>query len=224
MEPDGEYGGAPEETESFEFGTKWNLFDRKLLATGALFRINKDEVFETAITNPGDPNRFDNLGTLNTGRSRINGVEFGLAGNLTQRLSVQGGVAWMDARIQDSNTPTRIGKTLSNFADLTGSFQLRFEATEKIAIGGAMKYESERYAGQPDTAPSFDALNRYTQPIPDYVIGDLFADYLINKHANLRLNVGNVSNEDYFLAGYQSGSFLYKGDARNVRLTLHYDF
>ncbi|MGE0337938.1 MAG: TonB-dependent receptor [Gammaproteobacteria bacterium] len=224
VSPDGEFSGAPEETESFELGTKWNLFDRKLLATAAIFRINKDEVFETAITNPGDPNRFDNLGTLNTGESRINGLELGLAGNLTSRLSVQGGVAWMDARIQDSNNPTRIGKTLSNFADLTASLQLRFQATDRIALGGAMRYESEKYAGQPDTAPSFDALNRYTQPIPAYTIGDLFADFRINKDANVRLNVGNISDEDYFIAGYQSGSFLYKGDARNVRVTLNYDF
>ena len=224
ISPDGQFSGAPEETESFEFGTKWNLFDRKLLATAAIFRIDKDEVFETAITNPGDPNRYANLGTLNTGASRINGLELGLAGNLTPRLSVQGGVAWMDARIQESNVPARIGKTLSNFADLTGSFQLRFQATEKIALGGAMKYESEKYAGPPDTAPSFDALNRYTQPLPAYAVGDLFADYTINKHANVRLNVGNITDEDYFLTGYQSGAFLYKGDARNLRVTLNYDF
>mgnify|MGYP001296046906 CR=1 FL=1 len=224
ISPDGQFSGAPGETESFEFGTKWNLFDRKLLATAAIFRIDKDEVFETAITNPGDPNRYANLGTLNTGASRINGLELGLAGNLTPRLSVQGGVAWMDARIQESNVPTRIGKTLSNFADLTGSFQLRFQATEKIALGGAMKYESEKYAGPPDTAPSFDALNRYTQPLPAYAVGDLFADYTINKHANVRLNVGNITDEDYFLTGYQSGAFLYKGDARNLRVTLNYDF
>ena len=87
-----------------------------------------------------------------------------------------------------------------------------------------MKYEGERFAGQPDTAPSFDALNRYTQPIPDYAVGDLFADFKINKDANLRINAGNITDEDYFLAGYQSGSFLYKGDARNVRVTLNYDF
>ena len=67
-------------------------------------------------------------------------------------------------------------------------------------------------------------MNRYTQPIPEYVVGDLFADYTINKHANVRLNVGNISDEDYFIAGYQSGAFLYKGDARNLRVTLNYDF
>ena len=130
----------------------------------------------------------------------------------------------MDARVQDSNTPSRIGKTLSNFADVSASLQLRFQATERFAVGAAMKYEGEKYAGQPDTAPSFDALGRYTQPIPDYAVGDLFADFTINKNANVRLNVGNITDEDYFLTGYQSGSFLYKGDARNVRLTLNYDF
>ena len=38
------------------------------------------------------------------------------------------------------------------------------------------------------------------------------------------MNVGNVLNADYYLAGYRSGSFLYKGDAINARLTLNYDF
>ncbi len=224
IEPDGSFDGQPEETESFEFGTKWNLFDQKLLATAAVFRINKSDVFENAITNPGDPNRFANLGTLNTGESRINGVELGLAGNLLEKLSIQGGLAVMDAKIKQSNVSSRVGKTLSNFADVTASVQLRYQLTEQFALGSAVKYEGEKYAGQPDTAPSFDTLGRYTNPIPSYAVGDLFADYKINKDAKIRVNVGNITNEDYFLAGYQSGSLLYKGDARNIRVTLDYDF
>jgi catecholate siderophore receptor len=35
--------------------------------------------------------------------------------------------------------------------------------------------------------------------------------------------VGNVFDRDYYLAAYRGGFFLYKGDARNVRLTLDYD-
>ena len=46
----------------------------------------------------------------------------------------------------------------------------------------------------------------------------------INKSADLRLNVLNVTNKDYFTAVYRSGAFLYKGDARAVRLTLNLDF
>ena len=87
-----------------------------------------------------------------------------------------------------------------------------------------MKYESKRYAGEPDTAASYNAAGQYTQPIPSYTVWDLFADYRLSKAAKLRLNVGNVLDKDYYLAGYRSGSFLYKGDARNARLTLNYDF
>ena len=53
---------------------------------------------------------------------------------------------------------------------------------------------------------------------------DLFADVRIDKRTKLRLNLGNVTDKDYYLAGYRSGSFLYKGDAMNARLTLKYDF
>jgi catecholate siderophore receptor len=53
---------------------------------------------------------------------------------------------------------------------------------------------------------------------------DLFATYRINKNMDVRLNVGNVTDKDYYVAGYRSGSFLYKGDARNARVTLNYDF
>jgi catecholate siderophore receptor len=33
----------------------------------------------------------------------------------------------------------------------------------------------------------------------------------------------NAGNKDYYTAVYRSGSFLYKGDARAVRLALNYD-
>jgi catecholate siderophore receptor len=223
--PDGTYNGEPERTQNLELGTKWNLFSNKLLATAAVFEITKSDVFETAITNAGDPNRYDNLGTLNTGKSRVRGIEFGLSGNITQDLSAQGGVAFMKAEVLESNNPARIGKTLSNFADHSASVQVRYQLTANWSFGAAGKYESEKYAGQPDTAASFStATSQYSQPIPAYTVTDLFAHYRINKDANVRINFGNVTNKDYYLAGYQSGSFLYKGDARNVRVTLNYDF
>ena len=65
---------------------------------------------------------------------------------------------------------------------------------------------------------------QYAQPIPSYTVYDVFADYRFTKNVDLRLNVGNVTNEEYYTAGYRSGSFLYIGDARNYRLTLNCDF
>lgn len=215
---DGEAAPAkPEKTDNLELGTKWDLFGGKLLATAAVFQIDKSSVMEG--------NGYTATGTVNSGGNRVRGVEFGLAGNLTSKLSAHAGVAFMESEVTKSATENRVGKTLSNFADVTASAQLRYQATPKFAFGTAVKYESEKYAGQPDTAASFNATTgEYTQPVPAYTVWDLFADYRLDKQTRLRLNVGNVFNEDYYLAAYQSGRFLYKGDARNARLTLNYEF
>ncbi|HOI52617.1 MAG TPA: TonB-dependent receptor, partial [Azonexus sp.] len=180
---------------------------------------------------------YATVGTFNTGENRVRGIEFGLAGNLTDKLSAFAGVTFMDSEVTKSANPENKGKTLSNFADKTASAQLRYQATPKFAFGTAVKYESKKYAGQPDTAAGYvtaaqvaagsqpaSNLGAYTQPIPAYTVWDLFAEYRVTKAAKLRLNVGNVFDKDYYLAGYRSGSFLYKGDARNARLTLNYEF
>ena len=225
--PEGDFAGKPETTHSLELGTKWNVFDNKMLATAAVFLIQKSDVYEAPITNAqdNDPNRYANLGTLNTGKNETKGIEFGLSGNVTDKLSASAGLAIMQSEVTQSNTPSKVGKTLSNFAESSASVQLKYQATGKLSVGGALKYESERYAGQPDTAASFSATTgEYSQPIPAYTVMDLFANYRFNKNMDARVNVGNVMDKDYYLAGYQSGAFLYKGDARNVRVTLNYDF
>lgn len=167
---------------------------------------------------------YETVGALNTGRNRVRGIELGLSGMLTPTLMAQGGITLMRAEILDSNVPGKIGKTLSNFADRSAFAQLRYQATGKLSLGVTAKYESKRYAGQPDTAPSFNAAGEYSQPIPAYTVYSLFANYRVNRNLDLRLNIGNVTDKDYYLAAYQSGSFLYKGDGRNARLTLSYDF
>ena len=84
-----------------------------------------------------------------------------------------------------------------------------------------MTYQSKMYTGQPDSAAGYDAeVGKYTYKVPSYTTLDLFANYKITDQIGLRLNVGNVLDEDYYLAGYRSGSFSYIGDQRNAKLTL----
>ena len=201
-------GAKPEKTENVELGTKWNLMGGKLLATAAVFHIRKTDVMEAS--------GYTSTGTFNSAANEVRGIELGLSGNLTDKLSAYAGLTVMEAEVTKSATAGRKGKTMSNFADRS--------ATAQFAIGTAVKYERKRYAGEPETAASYNAAGEYTQPIPSYTVWDLFADYRLSKAAKLRLNIGNVLNKDYYLAGYRSGSFLYKGDARNARLTLNYDF
>lgn len=210
----------PEKTQSIELGTKWNLMDEKLLLSAALFQITKSDVMESAPMGNG----YESSGALNTGKNRVRGVELALTGLITPKLTGQAGVAIMDSEILRSNVAANEGKVLSNFADNTAFVQLKYQATDKFAFGAAAKYEGRKYAGQPDSAAGLDEFGQYSQPIPAYAVLDLFANYRIDKNMDVRLNVGNVTDKDYYLAGYRSGSFLYKGDARNARVTLNYDF
>jgi catecholate siderophore receptor len=206
----------PERSNNWELGTKWNVLDDKLLLTAALFQSTKSGVMEGA--------NYDSIGTFNTGKNRVRGIELGMAGNITERLSGQVGMAFMKSKVLESATASNVGKALSNFADNSASAQLKYQATNAFSFGGAVRYESERCAGQPDSAAGFDTAGNCTQPVPSYTVFDLFAAYRFNKHLEARVNVNNVTDKDYFLAAYRSGSFLYKGDARAVRVTLEYDF
>ncbi|MAM86794.1 MAG: TonB-dependent siderophore receptor [unclassified Hahellaceae] len=209
----------PELTENIEVGTKWNIMNEKLLATAALFQITKDDVMESV----GDD--YATLGTLNTGENRVRGVELSLAGNLTDKLSTQFGVSVMEAEVLESYDSESEGRTLSNFAEESLYLQLRYQATEKFAFGGAATYSSEMFAGQPDSAAGFDAArNDYAYRVPSYSKYDLFASYAFTEKLSTRLNVNNVFDKDYYLAAYRSGAFTYIGDARNAQLALAYEF
>ena len=207
--------GRPESSTSYELGVKADLFDDQLLLTAAAFQITKSDVFESAGTG------YEAGGSLNTGENRVRGIELGLVGNITPKLSGQASVTFMDSEITGSNSADKIGRRLSNFSNTQASAQLRYQATEAFAFGGTATYKGEMFTGQPDDAAGYDsALEVYTYRIPDYWTFDAFASYKVNEHLAARVNLTNVSNADYYLAGYRSGHFLYKGDERRATLTL----
>lgn len=207
--------GRPESTESFEIGVKADLFDDRFLLTAAAFQITKDDVFESA----GDG--YSEGGSLNTGKNRVKGIEVGLVGNITPKLLAQAALTVMDSEILDSNDPDKIGRRLSNFSNTQFSGQLRYQLTDAFAFGGTATYKSALFTGQPDDAASYDStLEVYAYRVPSYWTFDAFASFDINQNLGARVNVTNVANEDYYLAGYRSGHFLYKGDERRATLTL----
>jgi catecholate siderophore receptor len=210
-------GAKPERSKNYEAGVKWNAMGQRVLLTAALFRIDKSDVHE------GDG--YTSTGTFNSAKNRVQGLELAASGALTDKLTIQAGFTFQDAEIRKSAQAIKVGKTLSNFADKSGVVQVKYDLTDQFYIGGAVKHESVRYAGQPDTAPGISAATgAYSQPIPSYTVADIFGAYRFNPNLEVRLNVLNVTNEKYYLAAYQSGAFAYKGDPRAVRLTLNYDF
>jgi len=210
----------PEDMTNIELGTKWNLFYDELLFTAAIFQMTKDDVMETV-----SQNSYIASGSLNTGKNRVKGIELSLVGNLTDTLSTQFGVTVMESEVLKAYTEAVEGDVLSNFAEKSLNWQLRYQATEKFSFGGTVNYRSEMYAGQPDTAATRNTTTGdYAYEIPSYTTLDLFAAYKFNEQVGLRLNVANVTDEDYYLAAYRSGSFTYIGDARSAKVTLDYEF
>jgi catecholate siderophore receptor len=208
---------TPETSQSFEVGTKWNLFDDRFLATAALFQTTKYDVDEAL-----SASETEAFGTVNTGQNRVSGVELEVVGMLTDDLTVQGGLTYASAEVQKSISAANIGHTLANFANFSTSAQVKYRIWDELQIGAIGQYISKRYGGQPDTAaPVTNGF--YAQPVPAYGVVDLFATYKYNATLGLRLNVGNVFNRDYYTTVYRGGFFLYKGDARNVKVTLDYD-
>ncbi|MCB1959233.1 MAG: TonB-dependent siderophore receptor [Rhodocyclaceae bacterium] len=203
----------PELSQNLEVGTKWNLRGGKMLATAALFQTTKSQVMEVS-----NGTSYTDIGSINSGKYRIRGVELSLAGAITPKLSAQGGVAVMNATWLESQDATRIGAGLSNFPETTASLLLNYQATPKFSIGGNVTYQSHKFSGTPES-PEQTSIK-----VPEYTVLDLFASYKIDRNMSVRLNVGNVTDETYYLAAYRSGAFMYLGDARNARLTLNYDF
>jgi catecholate siderophore receptor len=209
----------PETVENIELGTKWNLFDERLLLSAAVFQIGKDDVMESV------GSAYETLGTLNTGKNRVRGIEFGAVGNLTDKLSGQFSASFMEAEVLEAFTANQIGKTLSNFADDSAHLQLRYQITPKFSFGAGATYSSEMYAGQPDTAAAFDAATgAYSYRVPSYTVFDAFANYAFTETLKARLNIGNLFDKNYYLAAYRSGAFTYIGDARSAQLGFSAEF
>jgi catecholate siderophore receptor len=152
----------------------------------------------------------------------VRGLEFGLVGNFTEKLSGQIGGAIMQSKVLDSATAINIGHPLSNFAKQAYSAQLKYQPTDAFAFGSTVRHESDRCGGQPDTGAGF-TNGVCSQPVPSFTVFDVFASYRFSRRWDVRLNVLNAGNKDYYTAVYRSGSFLYKGDARSARLTMNYE-
>ncbi len=226
------YQAEPKRSRNIELGTKWDLFDNRLLATAAVFETVKSNLMEGL---NGDS--YSANGSLNSGKHRVRGIELGLAGNVTDRLGGQIVASFAQSKVLESLNPglsaaqlaagaTNVGKRLSNFANNGVDAQLRYQLTDKLVIGGNVTWKSEMFAGQPDAAAAYVTtvgspyFGEYSIRIPAYATVGAFASYRINDHLTARLNATNIGDKTYFTAAYRSGGFAYLGDGRTIRLTL----
>ena len=209
---------GPQLSRAFEVGTKWELFDRHLLATAAAFRTNVTNARETAPAGlPGYTS-----GQIVAGAAyRVNGVDFELAGNITDKWSVLGGVVLMNPVVTKSIVPTNIGLQLANIAPQSFSLLTKYELPHGVELGGQAVYTSQILGGTLLAANGGVAYPKPPNPtmLPAAWRFDAFAEAYLSKHVEMKLYVSNIFNQTYYDSLYQSAQpFIAVAPGRNISL------
>jgi len=225
---------GPEKNKAYEVGTKWELFNRHLLLTGALFETTKDNAREafnvtsTANQTASCPYTVTSgsISCIISGSAYyVRGIDLEAAGKITDKWSVFGGIVLMQSQVTKSNVPTAnmpqpllyttdVGLPLANVAHQSFSLLSKYQLTDMWELGGQAVFRSKVYGG------TLLAANEGTS-IPSYWRFDAFAEAKIDKNWRLKLYVNNIFNKLYYDALYQSNApFALEAPGRAAYLVL----
>ena len=193
---------SPEQNKAAEVGTKWELFDRHLLVTAALFQTEKRNARETSGNN-----------VIAGAEYRIRGIDLGVGGKITDKWSVFAGAVFMESRVEKSIDPAQVGVQLANIAHESFNMLTKYKITDPWEIGGQATYASKIYGG---------TLGATTgNVLPDHWRFDAFTEYRFNRNIKAKLSVNNIFDTVYYDAFYRSASpFVFIAPGRSVWLTL----
>jgi catecholate siderophore receptor len=178
----------PEENRNYEFGTKWDLYSRKLSLRAAAFRTSKLNAREP---DPDDP-------TLNVlgGQQRVNGVEIEASGHLTSRWQILSSYAYMDAKVVKSNFfPDAVGARLANVPANTFSIWSNYQLPWRLELGGGGLFVDSRTASS--TVPT-DPITGAVKEAPGYWVFNAMARYPLAEHVDFQANIYNLTNKYYY--------------------------
>jgi catecholate siderophore receptor len=206
---------GPQQTKAFEVGNKWELFDRHLLVTGAWFQTDVTNAREsvnitsTANQTAACPYNITIGGSqpcISAGAAyEIHGVDLEVAGKITDKWSVFGGLVLMKSAVTKSLVPpadtalysTNVGLPLANIANQSFTMLSKYQINDIWEVGGQSIYRSKIYGG------TLLAANQGTS-LPSYWTFNAFAEAKINKNWQVKLFVNNIFNKLYYTALYQS--------------------
>lgn len=192
----------PEESRTYELGTKWDLLNDRLNFTAAVFRTEK--------TNARTEDPVTEIVVLE-GEQRVDGIELGVTGKITETWQVFAGYTYLTSEIEDSNDPAEVGKEVNRTPNHTFTLWNTWQIAPKVEIGGGALYVDESFANLENT-----------NSVPSYVLFDAMASYEITKNVSLRLNLLNIADEEYYESAYSGHAI--PGQGRTAMLTTSVHF
>src|SRR4051812_8578727 len=176
---------GPERNKAAELGTKWELADRHLLVSAALFQTTKDNARETV------------SGLLTSGAAyRIQGIDIEAEGKITDRWSIFGGLVLMQSKVTQSGVASNLGLQLANVAHQSFSMLTKYKFDDGWELGGQAVYRSKVYGG----TFAADTGNE----LPSYWRFDAFVEKKIDKNWTMKFYAQNLTNKLYYDTLYRS--------------------
>ncbi|MBB4660089.1 TonB-dependent receptor [Parvularcula dongshanensis] len=172
----------PEKGRNYELGTKWAFYDERLSVEAAVFRT--EIVDDHVAIEPGRGAPQDAVG-----KTRVQGVELSVIGQITPIWSVFAGYNYLDSEVVDGGPvgEDTEGNRLPNTPEHSASLWTVLAPTTNLSFGGGAQYQSERF-GNTDNTRSVDGYWRL----------DAYGSYRFTDNVVLQLNVQNLTDERYY--------------------------
>lgn len=203
----------PEESRTFEIGTKWDVLNERLNLTAAVFRTEKQN---TRI-------QLDATTYTNGGETQVDGLELGVNGQITDKWAVSAGYTYLDSEtvnpgpscnrqgVCTPDNPAK-GKQMQNVPKNSATLWTTYAVTPALTLGAGAVAMDKVYG---------DAAN--TKWVPGYVRYDAMARYNVNENVDLQLNVNNLSDERYFTKAYAS-HYATEAEGRSAVLAVNFKY
>lgn len=193
----------PEKTYTTEVGSKWEVAGNRLLLAGAVFQVAKDNARTPGLL-PTDPPQ------ILAGRQTTRGLELSASGAITRSLRVLGSYTFLNAKIQNSNTPAEVGKFFQNTPRNAASLWMTY-TERRFMLGLGPRFMGKRFGN-----------NINTRSVDGYGTVDAMASYRVNDHFEVRANLSNLNNSYYFER--LGGGHLIPGPSRYLLVTTNFHF
>ena len=199
----------PEKTYTFEAGGKWELFQSRLLLTGAGFRVEKTNARTPGLL-AGDPVQ------VLEGRQRVSGAELSATGSFRRGWQIFSAYTFLDSETVESNAPpvngiSEVGKELVNTPRHSFNLWTTYEFPRRLTLGGGLRFVGRRYG---------NTIN--TRFVDGYWTADLMGSYPLTSRVDLRLNVYNLTDTFYF--DRLGGGHVVPGPGRSATFGLGFKF